>query len=178
MNKVIVVPYNPNWVKQYEGASLEIKAALGINLVDIHHIGSTSIPGIYAKPIIDMLVVVNDLLLLDKDSCHMEDLGYEARGEFGIEGRRYFPRNNAVGERTHQVHAFQAGSTHIHRHLVFRDYMRSHPAAAHDYAVLKRRLAEAHPYDLNAYMDGKDAFIQNMDIKALAWDAAGRVKPL
>ena len=92
-------------------------------------------------------------------------------GEFGIAGRRYFRRDNADGDRTHQVHTFQSGSPHIQRHLAFRDFMRAHPKLANQYADLKRSLAEAHPHDMVAYMGGKDAFIKKMEAKALTWVA-------
>ncbi|HEX3870404.1 MAG TPA: GrpB family protein [Pirellulales bacterium] len=95
-------------------------------------------------------------------------------GEFGIEGRRYFRRDDAAGVRTHHVHAFQIGSHHIARHLAFRDFLRAHPALAMEYSDLKRRLAEAHPHDIDAYMDGKDAFVKAMEARALAWTAKRR----
>lgn len=145
---------------------------LGPALVAIDHIGSTAIPGIHAKPIIDMLAVTDDLALLDEETSRLEALGYEAMSEFGIPGRRYFRRNNSAGERTHQIHAFQAGSPQIARHLSFRDYLRAHPAAAREYDALKQRLAQAHPNDIGAYTDGKDAFIRDIDSRAAAWLSA------
>jgi GrpB-like predicted nucleotidyltransferase (UPF0157 family) len=105
----------------------------------------------------------------------MQSLGYEVMGEFGISGRRYFRRGNEAGVRTHQLHTFQASSPHIQRHLAFRDFLRAHPAEANQYASLKRSLAEAHPDDMNAYMDGKDGFIRATEAKALAWSAGERV---
>jgi GrpB-like predicted nucleotidyltransferase (UPF0157 family) len=103
----------------------------------------------------------------------MQSLGYESLGEFGIPGRRYFRRDNAAGERTHQVHAFQGGSPQIPRHVAFRDFLRAHAEVAQQYSDLKRRLAAAHPTDIEAYMDGKDGFIKEMETRALAWVAAG-----
>jgi GrpB-like predicted nucleotidyltransferase (UPF0157 family) len=102
----------------------------------------------------------------------MRAIGYEAMGEFGIPGRRYFRRDSAAGVRTHQIHAFAAGSTHIRRHLAFRDYLRAHPAIAEAYSHLKQKLAVAHPDDIYAYMDGKDPFIKEVEQKALAWDSS------
>jgi len=174
LKRITVVPYDPLWPQTFVVASGEVAIAMGSNLVEIHHIGSTSIPGIHAKPIIDMLAVASDLGAVDQLAARMESLGYEALGEFGIAGRRYFRRDNAAGERTHQVHTFQQGSEHIERHLAFRDFLRSHAALANQYAELKQRLAEAHPTDMNAYMDGKDGFIKEMEAKALAWVAKGR----
>jgi GrpB-like predicted nucleotidyltransferase (UPF0157 family) len=170
--RVIVVPYDPQWTEEFARASAEIKTALGDTLLEIHHIGSTAIPGMWAKPVIDLLPVVEDLAALDARAAEMESLGYEVMGEFGIPGRRYFRRDNAAGERTHHVHAFQRGSPHVVRHLAFRDFMRAHPESAREYAELKCRLAAAHPDDIEAYMDGKDAFVKRMEAQAVAWASA------
>jgi GrpB-like predicted nucleotidyltransferase (UPF0157 family) len=169
MTRITVMPYNPNWPHAFTQASAEIIAALGPNLLALHHIGSTSIPGIHAKPVIDMLGVVSDIAATDTYNAQMKSFGYEPMGEFGIPGRRYFRRDNPAGERTHQLHAFQLGSPHILRDLAFRDFMRAHPAHAREYAELKIKLAEMHPTDIEAYMDGKDAFIKDMKTRALAW---------
>jgi GrpB-like predicted nucleotidyltransferase (UPF0157 family) len=169
VQRVVVVPYDPFWPHEFEAASGEAAQALGTDLLAIHHIGSTSIPGLHAKPVIDMLAIVADLTAVDRRGVHMQQLGYEAMGEFGIEGRRYFRRNDAFGKRTHQIHAFAEGSPHINRHLAFRDYLRAHPEAAAQYGQLKRKLAEAHPQDIEAYMDGKDGFIKATEARALEW---------
>ena len=99
----------------------------------------------------------------------MVALGYEAMGEFGIPGRRYFRRSTAQGVKTHQVHVFAADTTKMNRHTAFRDFMRAHPEHAQQYSDLKRRLAAAHPDDIGRYMDGKDAFIKDMERQALIW---------
>jgi GrpB-like predicted nucleotidyltransferase (UPF0157 family) len=166
--RVTVVPYDPRWPHAFATASAEVAAALGANLLDIHHIGSTAIPGMHAKPVIDMLAVVAGMAAVAARDAQMRALGYEPMGEFGIAGRRYFRRDNSAGERTHQVHAFAKGSPHVQRHLAFRDFMRAHPEPAKQYAALKRRLADAHPNDMEAYMDGKERFIKEMEAQALA----------
>jgi hypothetical protein len=99
-------------------------------------------------------------------------MGYEALGEFGIVGRRYFRKDNRAGERTHQIHAFQVGSPQIARHLAFRDLLRVHPDYASDYDALKQQLAEAHSNDISSYTDGKDSFIRDIDTRAASWLAA------
>jgi GrpB-like predicted nucleotidyltransferase (UPF0157 family) len=166
MRKVEVVPHNPQWRDAFEAEARHIAAALGENAAAIHHIGSTAIPNIYAKPIIDMLVEVRDITLLDGQSSAVESLGYEVMGEFGIPGRRYFRKDTPEGIRTHQIHAFEAGSAEGERHLAFRDYMIAHPRDALMYSELKRKLAEAHPLSIDGYMDGKDAFIKEIDRRA------------
>lgn len=166
MRKIEVVPHDPRWREEFENESKHIAAALGENVAGVHHIGSTSIPGIYAKPVIDMLVEVQDIAEVDSLSAEMESLGYEVMGEFGIAGRRYFRKDNAEGARTHQVHTFEAGSAEAARHLAFRDYMIAHPDDAQKYSELKRKLAAEHPYSMDDYMDGKDGFIKEIDRRA------------
>lgn len=164
-----VVMHNPEWKQRFVSEADQITRALHGMAVTLHHIGSTAIPGIAAKPIIDILMEVDEIDTLDARRAAMERLGYEAMGEFGISGRRYFRKNDPSGIRTHQVHAFQAGSTGATRHLAFRDYMIAHPDAARAYSSLKESLALQHPDDFEAYMDGKDAFIQEHEARAIAW---------
>jgi GrpB-like predicted nucleotidyltransferase (UPF0157 family) len=165
--KVEVVPHDPNWRSAFETESKLIALALRENVVAIHHIGSTAIPQIHAKPIIDMLVEVKDILKIDTYSSEMEALGYQAMGEFGISGRRYFRKG-----RTHHIHSFKVGSRQIERHLAFRDYMIAHSEAAQEYSELKRKLAQKYPDNIQGYMDGKDGFIKAMDLKAAKWRAS------
>lgn len=168
--KVEVVPHDAAWRSKFVDESNLITPVLGDNLVIIHHIGSTSIPGIYAKPIIDILVEVKDITKVDEPNAAMTALGYEAMGEFGIPGRRFF-RKNTESQRSHHVHIFAANSPDIKRHLAFRDYMIAHPEDAQKYSELKRQLAKLYPENIYGYMDGKDGFIKEMERKALAWQA-------
>jgi GrpB-like predicted nucleotidyltransferase (UPF0157 family) len=156
MRKVEVVPHDPQWRDAFEAEAKQVAAALGANVVAIHHIGSTAIPNIYAKPIIDLLAEVRDIAEVDGRSSAMESLGYEVMGEFGIPGRRFFRKGNLEGIRTHHIHAFEVGSAGVERHLAFRDYMIAHPEDAQRYNELKRKLAEAYPQSIDGYMDGKD----------------------
>ncbi len=158
-----MVPHDPQWRQGFQQEAEQIASALGNSVVAVHHIGSTAIPTIYAKPILDFLLVVHDLTALDGKQPLMVALGYEAHGEFGIPGRRYFRRDNVLGDRTHQIHAFAEGSPQIARHLAFRDYMLNNPDAAQQYSDLKRELAAKYPDDSEAYMNGKDEFIQEID---------------
>ena len=165
--KVEVVPHDPNWRSAFETESKLIALALRENVVAIHHIGSTAIPQIHAKPIIDMLVEVKDILKIDTHSSEIEALGYQAMGEFGIPGCRYFRKG-----RTHHLRSFEVGSPQIERHLAFRDYMIAHSEAAQEYSELKRKLAKKYPDNIQGYMDGKDGFIKAMDLKAAKWRAS------
>jgi GrpB-like predicted nucleotidyltransferase (UPF0157 family) len=169
MRRVEVVPHNPRWPDAFEAEAEDVAAALGENVVAVHHIGSTAVPNIYAKPVIDLLVEVRDVAAVDGRGLAMGSLGYEVMGEFGIPGRRYFRKDNQEGIRTHQVHAFETGSAQVERHLAFRDYIIAHPGEARRYSELKRVLAEEHPQSMDGYMDGKDGFIKETDQKAARW---------
>ncbi|MFQ4144833.1 GrpB family protein [Chlorogloeopsis sp. ULAP02] len=169
--RVEVVPYNQNWQEVFATESKQIALAFSENVVAVHHIGSTAIPQIHAKPIIDILVEVKDITKVDEHNSAIEALGYEVMGEYGILGRRYFRKHNQAGIRTHHIHAFEVGSVQIERHLTFRDYMIAHPEDAQKYSDLKCELAKKYPDNIESYMDGKDGFITQMDIKAAQWRA-------
>jgi GrpB-like predicted nucleotidyltransferase (UPF0157 family) len=168
---VRVVPYCSEWALLFEHEGALIRGVFGDELVEIHHIGSTSVPGLQAKPIIDMLPVVQQIERVDLFNVGMEALGYEALGELGIPGRRYFRKGG--DDRTHQAHVFQAGDPGVERHLAFRDYLRAHPGVAAEYGVLKAGLAQQFPEDIDKYMDGKDAFVKAAEQEALRWYRAG-----
>ncbi|TQR44301.1 GrpB family protein [Paenibacillus popilliae] len=167
---VIVTKYNENWSLMFEDEARKIKAIFGDVLIDIHHIGSTSVPGLPAKPIIDLMPVVKDIEKIDAFNEQMTELGYECMGEFGMKGRRYFRKGG--DHRTHHVHVFQTDNKEdIQRHLAVRDYLRAHPEEAAQYGGLKERLARQYPDDIEAYMDGKDSFVKNLERKAVDWHA-------
>lgn len=165
---VQVVPYRPQWPELYRQEAEKIRHILGNQLDSIHHIGSTSVPGLAAKPIIDMLPVVYRIEAVDAFDIEFEALGYEVMGEFGIPGRRYFRKGAETP--TYHIHIFQKSDAHnIGRHLAVRDYLRTHQADAAAYASLKLQLAAQFPWDIEAYCDGKDAFVKELEQKALAW---------
>ena len=129
-------------------------------------------PGLAAKPIIDILPVVRSLEAVDAAKDSLEALGYEYLGEFGIPGRRYLRKGG--DERTHQVHVFAAeDEVNITRHLAFRDYLREHPDVRDEYAALKRALAGKYPFDIGAYCDGKEEIVKKHEAAALAWAGGG-----
>ena len=151
--KVEVVDYRPEWAEMYAAEAEKIRAVLGENLIEIHHIGSTAVKGLKAKPIIDILAVVSDLVSLDGKNSEFEKVGYKCMGEFGIRGRRYFRK----------------GAYDIERHLAVRDYLRAHDRAAESYGKLKEKLAVLYPDDIEGYCDGKDAFVKALEKTALDW---------
>jgi GrpB-like predicted nucleotidyltransferase (UPF0157 family) len=167
--KVEVVPHNPDWRFLFESESTQIAIALAENIIAIHHIGSTSIETIYAKPIIDILVEVRSIFKVDENNSQMQALGYQCMGEFGIKDRRFFRKDNQAGIRTNHIHIFEVNSAQIARHLRFRDYLNTHLEDAESYSMLKQSLAEKYPLDIEKYMDGKDEFIQEIDRKVAGW---------
>lgn len=165
-----VVDYDPNWPSRFESEKALLSETIGTAVVKIHHIGSTSVEGLSAKPIIDMIIEAKSLELLDDANAQFESLGYEVMGEFGIAGRRYYRKGGDC--RTHQIHAFVAGDDNIPRHLAFRDYLRAHPSVRFEYQNLKIELALQCNNDIEAYCDGKDTFVKYHEKKAIEWMAA------
>lgn len=175
MRQVRVVPHDPAWEELFEAEAAVLRAVLGEEALAVHHIGSTSVPGLRAKPTIDVLVEVREIGRLDDLEGPMAGGGYEAWGEYGIPGRRFFTKTRGPG-RLCNVHAFEAETREVERHLAFRDYLTQHPQTAAAYGELKANLARRFPMDMEAYMEGKDAFIRRTERMALAWNrAAGRL---
>jgi GrpB-like predicted nucleotidyltransferase (UPF0157 family) len=167
---VELVPHQPRWAEMAHAESARLHVVLGDVLIVVHHIGSTSIPAIMAKPIIDLIPVAADLESLDRAMPRLEMLGYECLGEFGLPGRRYCRRNNpATGKRAFQLHCYAQGWPEIDRHLAFRDYLLAHPAIAKDYEAEKIRAAVLHPDNTLDYNAEKNDWIKRAEKDALAW---------
>ena len=156
-----VIPYKPEWSALYSKEATKIAGILNQELIEIHHIGSTAIKGISAKPIIDILIIVRSISNMDKLNERMIGIDYRPMGEYGIKGRRFFIKGNDE-LRTHHLHAFQSGDRQIKQYLTFRDYLIVNPNVAKRYSDLKIELAGKHPHDIEKYMDGKDRFISNI----------------
>ncbi|BEV37135.1 bifunctional GNAT family N-acetyltransferase/GrpB family protein [Bacillus stercoris] len=165
--KVEVVPYNEKWTKGFDEEKERLKRVFGPEMIAVHHIGSTSIPNMAAKPIIDMLIEVRSIEAVSQFDEQMKAIGYMPKGENGIAGRRYFQKGG--NKRTHHVHLYEQGNPAIERHLLFRDYLRAHPSIAKEYAVLKKRLAAQHPDSIKQYMQGKDEWIKTAEENAKRW---------
>ena len=171
---ITVLKYDPKWKQDYQDEQKKIEDILKENALVIYHIGSTSVPGLAAKPIIDIMVAVRSLEKVDAAADAFSALGYEFLGEFGIAGRRYLRKGG--DERTHQIHIFQADDwNNIGRHLAFRQYLSTHEREREEYAKLKRELAQQFPYDIEGYCDGKEAFVRAVEAQALScyddtWD--------
>jgi GrpB-like predicted nucleotidyltransferase (UPF0157 family) len=164
---VELVEHSPAWASEARASATRIAAVLGTTLVEIHHVGSTSIAGIRAKPIIDLLPVVTDLGSLDAAADGLRALGYQWRGEFGIAGRRYCTLDDpATGRRLVQLHAFAVAHPEIDRMLMFRNYLRTHPGEARAYEAEKERCRVLHPDDTMAYAEEKTVWINSCVARA------------
>ncbi len=156
--------HNPRWKEQFDAEARLIRKVFGSEMVGIYHIGSTAIPGIKAKPIIDMLGEVKDIGAVPYFNTEMSKIGYQAKGEMGITGRQYFRKGKRTVH-THHLHIFQAGHPEIRRHLAFVNYMNSHPAEALEYSALKSKLVEEFRTNPERYTMAKTDFIRLIDEK-------------
>ena len=171
--KVELVPHSANWQEIAQQEALRLVKALEGNVILVHHVGSTAIPGIHAKPIIDLMPVVRSVRELDEQQAVLRQLGYQYWGEYGIVGRRYCTLEDpSNGRRKFHLHCFEPGSEEIEPHLAFRDYLRANSAKAMEYDAEKRRCRELHPDDSHAYSDAKADWIAAQLPAALACFAA------
>jgi GrpB-like predicted nucleotidyltransferase (UPF0157 family) len=163
---VRLVPYTPAWKRYFELEKASLQAVLGSNILDIQHVGSTSIPGMIAKPIVDIAIAVVDFEEARLCIPLIEGLGYEYRGEFGIPHRHYFVKGDP---RVAHIHMSEIISITWQNLLLFRDYLCQHPKVANEYAQIKQALSEQFPQDREAYLDGKSVFVQRVIQLASAW---------
>jgi GrpB-like predicted nucleotidyltransferase (UPF0157 family) len=156
-----VVAYDPRWPLEYQRERDRIAAALGENAVAIEHVGGTAVPGLPAKPVIDIMVGVPDIERAGQAVAGLINLGYQYVPELEsqLPERRYFRRGTPE---THHVHMVAISSDFWEEHLLFRDYLRTHPQAAEEYGKLKRGLANRFRFDRDAYRAGKVPFIDTV----------------
>ncbi len=158
-----VLPYDPNWPNVFESEAIGIKKALADNCIALHHVGSTAIPGLAAKPKIDIIMVVRDLFF---NQSQLETIGYKYRGGFNIPLRKCFTIRTT--NRNINLHIFEGNDPEIEANIVFRDHLRGSPDARDEYALLKYKLiAEDSNHEKNCfiyrgYTLGKHGFIQNI----------------
>lgn len=154
-----IVPYDPDWLKLYQVEASALSELFSDELLAVHHVGSTSIPGIVAKPEIDIFVVLRSVDGIHAFDDGMEALGYRVRGE-GPEGGRFYYSKNVDGKRTHKVHAAAAGHPTLCETLLFRDYLRRNSERAEAYGRLKLKLEAENSGGMAEYLEGKGPFIQ------------------
>ncbi|HWB52771.1 MAG TPA: GrpB family protein [Tepidisphaeraceae bacterium] len=155
--KVIVVDYDPSWPDTFARLRANIWPSICDAATVIEHVGSTSVPGLAAKPIIDMTIIVPNAGAMRTVIHRLAILGYHHRGDLGVPGRQAF--SNPPATPPHHLYACLPDNDALHNHLAIRDYLRSNPSAAEAYAQLKKQLATQFPDDIDAYIDGKTEFI-------------------
>ncbi|MCI0600168.1 MAG: GrpB family protein [Beijerinckiaceae bacterium] len=165
---VELLRHDPAWADNAQREAGRVAAAIREMIVSVHHIGSTAIPGIRAKPILDLMPVVHKISDLDDARQAIEMLGYAWWGDYGLPGRRYCTLDDPVTKRRNvQLHFFENGSPEIARLLAFRDYLRSRPGLAREYEAEKCRCQALHRRDSHAYNVCKDAWIRRIEAEAL-----------
>jgi NAD-dependent deacetylase len=162
-----LVDYDPRWPELYEREARQVRRALGPPVVELEHMGSTAVPGLAGKPVIDISVGLRDLHLDEDQIAAMEALGYQYLGEYGLPGRLFF-RKDENGRRTHHVHAVEFEDEHWHRHRALRDFLRAHPEEVERYAAEKRSLARECT-DMHEYWERKQPFMDGLFARAWAW---------
>lgn len=165
--EIRIVEHSPDWAELFQQEKRLLRSVLADAFLTLEHIGSTSVPKLAAKPVIDMLMTVSSLAKLDQYDHAFEQIGYEVMAEFGITGRCYYRKGG--DNRSHQIHAFAQGDSNVTRHIAFRDYLIAHDDVKQEYASLKRQVAAQCEHDITRYCQGKDSFIKHHEAKALVW---------
>ena len=167
--RIEIAPWNPAWPDMAEAEAARWRKAFGGAIVEVHHIGSTAVPGLSAKPVIDLIPVIAQGVDPDSLRAGAHSMGYEWLGEFGLPRRRYCRRSSATtGERLFQAHCWSAGDSEITRHLAFRDALRADPLLRGAYETRKRHCASLHAQDLAAYGACKAEWIDTVEARALS----------
>ena len=170
--KIVIAPYDEKWPLMFETEKARLDSALGGHTLSIQHIGSTSVPGLGAKPIIDIMIAVRTLEEADQFCIQpIVALGYEYVKEFERETphRRYFRKSSADGIRTHHIHMVVINSEWWVNHLLFRDYLRANAESRRAYEAHKRQLAEREWNTGSDYAEAKTDFILKTMESARAW---------
>jgi GrpB-like predicted nucleotidyltransferase (UPF0157 family) len=173
---VVLVPYDPEWPERFETARADILGACPGIVTQVQHIGSTSISGLRAKDIIDVMPGLARFEDGERCIAPLTAIGYEYRGEYGIPGRHYWVKDDpATGVRLQNVHMYEVGHDDWAAHLAFRDYLRAHDDWRDGYAALKRELAARYAGDVEAYADAKTMFVKEVVALHAAETGSGHV---
>ena len=163
--KVIVLPYDEAWKNAFETIKSEIECALGKLILGIEHVGSTSVEGMFAKPCIDLDVIIKDDSMLDAVIERLAKIGYIHEGDLGIKGREAFKYTDKPHLMTHHLYVCTESSDELRRHIVFRDFLRNDPDAAKRYSAVKEMAAKLYPNDIDKYIEYKSPCIQELYVQ-------------
>jgi GrpB-like predicted nucleotidyltransferase (UPF0157 family) len=156
---VTVEDYKPEWKNEFERISNELMAVLAGKIISIEHVGSTSVEGLAAKPIIDIDIdIVTDKNFEDVKQA-LEFIGYLYEGDLGISGREAFRYENKPHLMKHHLYVCNKENEELHRHITFRDYLRKHKEERDKYCTVKKEMALKYPYDIDSYISGKQPVI-------------------
>ncbi|MDN3018303.1 GrpB family protein [Paenibacillus sp. BSR1-1] len=169
--KVRLSEFNESWAIMFQKETQFLKTIFEDEIIGFEHFGSTSVHGLKAKPVIDMMCIVKDIVKVDSYNHKMSELGYDVAGEWGIPGRRLFRKGG--DNRTHHIHFYQFDNPQIERHLIFRDYLRTHPEEAARYSRFKEDLAERYE-NTSDYSPAKKSFVKELEQHALDWYAQSK----
>jgi GrpB-like predicted nucleotidyltransferase (UPF0157 family) len=164
-----VVPYNDNWPKLFDGYAKTIKDILDDIVLEIHHFGSTSIPGMFAKPNIDIYILATSLESVRQHKQQMEAAGFTSRGDYSNIGEEYFTLDKSDGERIASIHIFEGSNEVFAPYRNLRDYLTNNPTERDRYVALKKELYEKYADNYPAYDEGKQHLIKDLTTKANAW---------
>lgn len=165
-NPVVVVDYDPNWPGLFETLRSRIASSIGDLAQTIEHVGSTAVPGLAAKPVIDMDILLRSASDLRAAIRRLASFGYVHQGNLGILDREAFAA--PPDQPAHHLYVCPPESAEFRRHVLLRDYLRSHPDDARSYGELKRALAAGCAQDRTAYAEGKRLFVEELVERALA----------
>jgi GrpB-like predicted nucleotidyltransferase (UPF0157 family) len=157
-----IVDYDPTWPARFDIEAERIRRALGTQMQSIEHVGSTAVPGLEGKPVLDLAIAVESETAADACIEPLTALGYEYRGTHGDDPRRRYYVRNVAGERVAHIHLYILPATAWDEHLAFRDALRADPPLAAAYAAEKRRIADEVAWDKAAYSLAKAPFIQRV----------------
>ncbi|MBE5892166.1 MAG: GrpB family protein [Lachnospiraceae bacterium] len=162
ITKVIVLPYDRAWESAFEEIKKEIEGAIGDLMIGIEHVGSTSVEGLSAKPCIDIDVIIKDYSIFDAVVSKLEAIGYIHEGNLGIKDREAFKYLNKPHLQTHHLYVCPQYSRELHRHIAFRDFLRSNGEAVEKYSLVKETAARLFPDDIDKYMEYKASCIEEL----------------
>lgn len=157
---VIVQPYDEAWKLDFEAIKDELNPFLDGLALRIEHVGSTSVEGLSAKPVIDIDVVIKDRTVLPDVISALQKAGYSHEGDLGIPGREAFKYEGKNHLRKHHLYVCAQDAEELKRHIAFRDYLRSNPDAVAEYSRIKMEGARAYPWDIDKYIEHKAPFIE------------------
>ena len=160
--EVVVLPYNVQWKDDFEKIKSEIINAIGDLIIDVEHVGSTSVEGMSAKPCIDIDVIIKDYSAFDIIVSRLEMIGYIYEGNLGIKDREAFKYFNKPHFRTHHLYVCPQKSEELYRHITFRDFLRSNVDAVKKYSYVKETAARLFPHDIEKYMEYKSPCIEEL----------------